>query len=122
MAPIATPRISGASRDRHHLQEEDQEHQPPVRAQGFENGDIETLAVQKGRHGFAGADAADAQRRQAHQGQEHRHLFDKAADAGRGVVAVADLPARVGKGARRIGLEASMVAPRLSALGVKARR
>ena len=95
------PAPAARQRDRHHLQEEDQEHQPPVRAQGFQDGDVEALAVQKGRHRFAGADAAHAQRRQAHQSQEHRHLFDKAADAGRGIVAVADLPAGIGKGACR---------------------
>ena len=104
---MAAPSDQRAQRNRHHLQEEDQEHQPPVRAQRFEDGDVEPLAVQERGHRFAGADAAHAQRGQSHQSEEHRHLLDKAADAGRGVVAVVDLPAGIGKSGGGLGLEAS---------------
>ena len=78
----------------------------PVGAQRFEDGDVEAFAVEKGRDRFAGADPAHAQRRQAHQGQEHGDLFDKAANAGRGVGAVADLPTGIGKSLSGLGLEA----------------
>ena len=104
--PYARAQNHRRQRDRHHLQEEHQEHQFAVRAQRFQNGDIETLAVQEGGDRFTRADPAHAQRGQPYQGQEHSHLFDKAADAGRCIGAVADLPAGIGKSRRCVSLEA----------------
>ena len=109
-APAMTPDDDGGHRNRHHLQEVDEKDQPAFRAQRFERGDLVAFAVEECAHRLAGADAADGQRRQPHQRQEHRHLFDKTADARRGIVAVADFPAAIGKGVIGVVLEAAMEA------------
>ena len=76
-----------------------------VGAERLEGRDLVALAVEEGADRLSGADAADRQRRQADQRQEHRHLLDEAPDAGRGIAAVADVPAAVGKCRRRVRLE-----------------
>jgi hypothetical protein len=90
----------------HDLQEVHEKDEAAFRAQRFERGDFLTLAIEEGADRLACADAADRQRRQAHQRQEHRDLFDEAANARHGIVVVADFPAAIGKGALRIIPEA----------------
>ena len=59
-------RCDRARRNRHHLQKEDEEDQPTIRAERFERGDLRALAVEECADRLSRADAAHGQRRQPH--------------------------------------------------------
>ncbi len=79
----------------------DQEHvadQGPLGAQGLQDGDGGLAALQIARHRPVDAQAAGQEGGQTDEAEEIFQLVDQPAQAGRGVVAVADPKAAVGKG------------------------
>ena len=84
-------------RDGKHLDQIDRKDESARGAEALEGGDDAALAVEIGAHGVGDADAADDQRGQADQGQELRKPFDIRGERRRGIAAIADAPAGVGK-------------------------
>ena len=80
---------------------------PAFGAEAFQDGDRRAFQVDEARHRIGDADAADDQRRQAHQREELHEAVDVAPQTRRGVVARADRPSRLGKALRCQGAEVS---------------